>query len=173
MLKNFVENKIIGLVGNASLILEKNYSTHIDDNDTVLRFNRGIPTHPYQGKKFDILCCSGKPIIEDLLDQIPPNVIILYGKDLQNKYLQQLREKLNLVTKKQKASTGLLFLTHVISLKPKQINLYGFDWNKTKTYYEEEYRKRTDLVWTSHIYDNEERLIRDEYCKKYNIRIFE
>jgi hypothetical protein len=166
-------NKIVGLVGNASSLLHKDHSQHIDSNDLVCRINRGIPTDKVQGKKFNYLFCSGKNLINDIKKEIPSEVKIIFNNEIINEINLDLRSKLDLKTKKQQPSTGLLALSYIIEQNPKVINLYGFDWLKTKTYYEEQYYKKNDIVWNAHNFKQEEKLIRDYYCKNYDIRIFE
>jgi hypothetical protein len=174
MNKNNFTDKVVGLVGNASLLLQKDYSKHIDNNDIVCRINRGIPTHSTQGKKFNFLFCSGHgKLINDILDKIPDNVKIIYANEINNDLKLDLQKKLNIKNKKQKPSTGLLALAYIINKNPKCINLYGFDWKKSKTYYEEEYYKKNSIIWNAHDFNEEEKLVKEYYSKKYDIRIFE
>lgn len=170
---NFTD-KVVGLVGNASLLFQKDYSAHIDANDTVCRINRGIPISSTQGKKFNVLFCSGHGnLIYDLKKIIPDDVKIIYRHEIDTDILVNLQRKLNCRTKKQKPSTGLLALVYILNENPKCINLYGFDWKKTKTFYEEEYYKKDNIIWNAHDFNKEEKLIKEYYSKNYEIRIFE
>lgn len=166
-------DKNIAIIGNAESLLQQNYSQEIDKNDIVCRINRGIPIFPQQGKKFNCLFYTNENLISDLIKSIPDNVYMINTSIIDNNLKSTLKQKLNLITKKQKPSTGFLIISYVITFVPKQINIFGFDWKKTRTFYEKDYYNTNDIIWNSHNFLEEEKIIREIYCKNNNCKIYE
>jgi hypothetical protein len=149
----YFENKTIAVVGNAESIFEKNFGNDIDSHDIVVRFNKGyIKNENSQGRKTDIWA-SSLYIDEINLKKIFPDI----------KYVIWLSPKLSLIKKysfkffrkmtiyplykwyslynkiaRNRPTSGAMLLDYLIkSTKYKKIDIYGFDFFKTNTFYNE------------------------------------
>jgi hypothetical protein len=168
-----LNNKSVAIIGNANSLLSQNYADDIDRHDIVCRINRGVPLYTEQGTKFNILFYSNDNLIADLKNHIPDTVCKIHTNMIDPEFTKILKKKLELKTKKEKPSTGLLVISYIISLNPKQISLFGFDWKKTKTFYEETFYNKSNIDWKSHSFEKEKQLILHEYNDKHNFKIFE
>lgn len=65
---------------------------------------------------------------------------------------------------KKKPSTGLKVIDYILSLQPKEITLYGFDFNQSRTWYE----TRTDQP---HDFEGENRYVQNLISKHTNMRL--
>lgn len=166
-------NKTVAIIGNSESLFQQNYGHEIDNHDIVCRINRGIPIFPAQGKKFNCLFYTNENLISDLIKLIPKNVYKINTNIIDDNLKLILKQKLNLVTKKQKPSTGFLVISYIIGSVPKQINIFGFDWKKTRTFYENDYYHTNNLNWNSHNFLEEEKIIREVYCKYNNCKVYE
>lgn len=197
-------NSPISIVGNATSLLNSNYGSLIDNN-FVIRFNYGLNFTPNaQGRKTDVLCInSDKPIIFwsghkkltfntviSMLAAKKPalkkNQIVSIEK-LVNKHnikdliilpesnVHILFEKLG---KKPSSGLSLLFLLDQIEIK--NINIFGFDFNTTKTFYNDKKIhedlnlnfKRKDKKIIPHNFDKEKDII-SSLIQKNNWRYYE
>jgi len=123
MASKWFEDKSIAIVGNASFIFERDYGKKIDSFDVVVRINKGYLdlNNKHQGTKTDVLAYNNYSMIDN---------IFFYPL----KCLEELKKKINF----DRPSTGLMIIDYVLSCNPKSINLYGFDFKKTPTYYEKD-----------------------------------
>lgn len=178
-LKKYLKNKRIAIVGNAQSIFEGN--NNIDDNDIVIRMNRGLPTlknYNVIGQKTNILALSmineytkiasrGVNIDyvlyctlknrEGAKKVYPEDRLIFYPHSNWN----ELYEVVNA-----RPSTGLMVVDFISkNFHFKEINIYGFDFMKTPTWY----NKLKHIG--KHNYCNEEKFIRNLTNKYNNIKI--
>lgn len=145
MIKWF-ENKTIAIVGNALHLFEKSLGKEIDNHNVVVRINKGYLNlnKKCQGIKTDVLSYNNYAMIDRHLDLVKDMKLIHMSEKFRTKkmiegiffyplnYLIDLKKKLS----HDRPSTGLMIIDYIISCNPKSINLYGFDWKETPTYYE-------------------------------------
>jgi len=176
--------KKINVVGNAHSLFEKNYGELIDQNP-VIRFNYLESLDPRcQGTRWDWMATSNpreikkwnnKPITFDkflftvwaekekrYLDYRTWKDIPVYT--IPDEIWQECQEK----TKK-RPSSGILVIYTLHKLGIEDVNIFGFDWKETKTYYND---SKTDLSESNfHDYDDEKniclRLIEKNNWKLY------
>ncbi len=167
-IEKFLSNKSVAIVGNARSIFDKNFGNDIDNHDVVVRFNRGFPENiESQGSKTDILilaCELTKKEIEIYNPKYVINRLACYSNPtklhFEKSYLNEISKGLNA-----NASSGLLSIEWCLKNNVKSIDLYGFDFEKTPTYYNPEGYK------TKHNYSSEEeRILR--YQEEGKLKIF-
>lgn len=135
-IKDFIKGKRVAIVGNALSIFDKQNGILIDSYDIIIRFNYGFIKNPEsQGTKTDIhiLAVNLKPEEYNLLNAKfrlnrsrichNPCRTILWAdrKRLMNNFKQ--------------ASSGFIAIDLCLSSKASEIALFGFDFNKTMTFY--------------------------------------
>ena len=148
--QEIVYQKKIALIGNASSIFDYENGRKIDECDVVVRMNAGFIKKPdSQGKRTDILALSLALKVGDIINEFDPRLVIWATskrklmpqeyKNIKNFKLVlhpllvwfKLRFKLNART-----STGAILANYLANYcNPKNIELYGFDFFKTKTFY--------------------------------------
>ena len=143
-------SKPLSIVGNAESIFQNSYGELIDQNDTI-RFNRTeIINTKSQGAKWDYLVSSEINTFEQYNNQNPKFHSLIFSPT---------QRKFNYKVKKAKfktrlcilplfqseelqrimdapPSTGLQILYYLDYIKNKQVNIFGFDFKKTPTFYE-------------------------------------
>jgi hypothetical protein len=154
-MKNWFENKTVAIVGNAESISKKHYGKDIDAHQVVVRINRGLlcctkinHTKDSFGIKLDVWMFNlYNRNIRLFYDNIKHKLI------KQNFYKMQMNEDLNndnfdfsypgeyyMDLKKhflpKNPSTGLRALDYVSKCNPSLVNVYGFDWKETPTFYD-------------------------------------
>jgi len=148
MASKWFEDKSIAIVGNASFIFERDYGKKIDSFDVVVRINKGYLdlNNKHQGTKTDVLAYNNYSMIDRHLDLVKNFKLIHMSEKFRKlkmidniffyplKCLEELKKKINF----DRPSTGLMIIDYVLSCNPKSINLYGFDFKKTPTYYEKD-----------------------------------
>lgn len=160
--KDFLKGKSVAIVGNAKSLFSECYGNEIDSHDVVIRFTHGYITEPEkQGSKTTILISA---------EELEPNRI----KEYNPKFIINRRQLINngtpfYFTNKDKdycrlglgkpASSGYLAID-LCDYCDCQIDLYGFDWERTPTFYNPE------GYITDHNYPSEELKIRIEYNVK-------
>lgn len=137
-LKNFIKNKTVAIVGNSSKILEKTQGAEIEKHDIVIRFNKGFPQGKPKalGKRTDILflACTLSNLELKIFNatytvkrsNLCQNVC---NFDLSSLDRRQLKQGSAL------PSTGFVAINFALSANAKSIDLYGFDFFKSPTYY--------------------------------------
>lgn len=145
-LKPWLHNSSVAIVGNARSMLSKGYGQEIDAHDIVIRFNKGFPKEEV-GYKTDILflACT---LSQNELGQYGSPVTIKRSKlstnntdfvlEAADRYFLRQAPTAAILTSGQsccQASTGLLAINFALSCRPKSIDLYGFDFFNTDTYY--------------------------------------
>lgn len=158
-IKEFLKGKSVALVGNAKSLFNELYGEEIDHHDVVIRFTHGYITKPEsQGTKTDILICA-ENLDPERIKEYNPKFIINRRKLIDNgtPYYFTNRDKdycrLGLG---RPASSGYLAID-LCDYCDCKIDLYGFDWERTPTFYNPE------GYITDHNYPSEELKIRIEY----------
>ena len=153
----FLHGKSVALVGNAQSIFDTAHGKAIDAHDVVIRFNRGFITAPVaQGSKTDILFLACELTAEELQRfgakfTINMSSITQCGDiTLDDIYRCRYRKKYDVYP-----STGMMAIKICITAGAKSIDLYGFDFEKTPTFYNPE------GYVTHHDYNTEEIIVRD------------
>jgi hypothetical protein len=149
-LKDLLKDKSVAIVGNSEKILSQSFGDEIDSHDIVIRFNKGIPRNKIaQGTKTTLLflACT---LTKEELKEYSPLYTIRRSKLSENKCDFQLSstERLQFIQEANKvrrgmkkatsqASTGFIAIQFVLSTQYKKLDLYGFDFFKSPTYYNE------------------------------------
>jgi hypothetical protein len=153
-IKDYIKNKRVAIVGNAKSIYDKDYGQEIDDHDIIIRFNRGFPTKPEsQGTKTDIIILACELTIDEKMQyKAMYSINRSHNTKCGNYTIQNIdRQRLRNAIGKQPSSG---FMAIDLCLEAKSIDLYGFDWGETPTYY------NPDGYITQHNYDREKQLIK-------------
>ena len=137
-IKNLIRNKSVAIVGNSTKILEKTQGAEIDKHDVVIRFNKGFPSLNPQalGKRTDIAflaCTLSNKEVQEFGDaytirrsSLCQNICNFNLSSLDRRQLKQGGAQ---------ASTGFVAINLALSAGAKNIDLYGFDFFKSRTYY--------------------------------------
>lgn len=146
-LTDFMQGRSVAIVGNSSTILTKNQGREIDAHDVVIRFNKGFPSDIVGHKTTALwLACTLTP--EELRS-------FHAACTIKRSNLCNNRCDFNLATsdrtrfaqvpseyrrtqypgRQSQASTGFLAVQHALSTECKSIDLYGFDFFRSDTYY--------------------------------------
>lgn len=152
-LRNLVKNKTVAIVGNAKSIFDKKNGKEIDNHDIIIRFNRGFITKPEsQGRRTDILILAVNLNLDEK-SAFKSQYYVNRSKKttcgsitIENKFRADLKEIIG-----KQPSSG--FMAIKLCDQAKIIDLYGFDFGKTKTFYNPE------GFITPHDYDKEHQLI--------------
>lgn len=184
-MQDWFKNKSVAIVGNSESLFTKNQGLEIDSHDIVCRINRGIiiidPSH--QGNKTDIWAYGVAAFVEDLFKSYKKiRTIHLSHKKRKSKIegfklkqwerhpytdfyipIDQIQNLYNSFGY-DRLSSGLLLLNYIDSCSPKNINLYGFDWKKTSTWYFHEFE-------TVHKWDEEKDFIQKHFLNKQYINL--
>ena len=147
-LKKLLKEKNIAIVGNSETIFNKQNGSDIDNHDIIIRFNRGfIKDKECQGSKTDLLFLAASLTNEEI-KQFSPKYTIKRSRYCTSKCDFELRvsdraqfaQVPNKETARQKlaksqASTGFLAIQFVLSTNYKNLDIYGFDFLKSRTFY--------------------------------------
>lgn len=139
-LKNLVKNKSVAIVGNSSKILEKTKGAEIDNHDIVIRFNKGFPSRKPEalGTRTDILflACT---LTNNELNEFADAYTVRRSKLCQNvcNFDLTAQDRRQLKQGGAQPSTGFVAINFALSAGAKSIDLYGFDFFKSPTYYNE------------------------------------
>ena len=162
-----ITGKRVAIIGNAKSIFDKKSGKDIDSHDFIIRFNCGfIKDNESQGSKTDMLMLARDMDKKDILlynskwvvnrsrhynneaDYIVPNIDRSRMRDILNA----------------QPSTGFMAIDLCLYANAKSIDLYGFDFEKTPTFYNPEGYQ------TQHKYSNEEKIVL-EYAKEGLVNI--
>lgn len=150
-MNEWFDDKTIAIVGNAKSLFDKKYGDEIDSHDVVIRINRGLEicTNPRlrisHGGKVDVWCFNLYRSLENF-DRVMKNRIPQHYKKLQMNYEpystkfdssmseDAIKEILHIFAPK-KTTTGFRILHYMTKFNPASVNVYGFDWKETPTYY--------------------------------------
>lgn len=151
-----ITGKSVAIVGNAKSLFDKKYGEEIDNHDVVIRFNKGFPNNKEsQGEKTTIVmlaCEISKPDREFYKAKYIITRSKFYENNadfvISNKDRYLLAEKLG-----SQPSTGFIAIDMCLTAGAKSIDLYGFDFEKTPTFYNSEGYK------TQHDYKKEKEIV--------------
>jgi len=157
-IKQHIEGKSVAIIGNARSLFDKEYGEAIDGHDFVIRFNKGFITKPEsQGTKtsFLILAC---PMEKEQIDSFNAEFVAnrsassSYGNKVPYTLGNQERNDMKNYIGAQ-PSTGFMAIDISLAFGAKSIDLYGFDWEKTPTFY------NPDGYKTLHNYQKEQEIL--------------
>jgi uncharacterized protein with von Willebrand factor type A (vWA) domain len=142
-------DKKVAIIGNAQTIFSRQNGGVIDKNDAVVRINRGaVLDVACQGKRTTHVCLSLLMEAEELAAMHPTGKIIWMTPkraELREDFIEQVRPlfyprkmwwKLFYKLDQHRPSTGMMTIDLIFACAPKQISLYGFDFKKSKTFYD-------------------------------------
>lgn len=143
----------LNIVGNSTKLLSSYYGSLIDKNTTI-RFNYGAIFQPeHQGTKNEILIYTSKDILIFWLGKyktIPFNKLLCIPTTENKSRIIKIFCKKNNVDSSfidpnnflqiknslgRKPSSGLSILSLLDAISFPRVSIFGFDWNKTSTYY--------------------------------------
>ena len=153
---DYLKGKRVALVGNAQSIFGTHHGFEIDRHDVVIRFNRGFITDPEaQGTRTDVLFLATELNIDEKLQFRAKYYVNRSANTTCGDYTisNDDRARLKAWIGKQ-PSTGFMAID-ICRECGCEIDLYGFDFNASGTFYNPPDYK------TWHDFDTEERLVRD------------
>ena len=159
-IKSFLKDKSVAIVGNAKSLFNESFGKEIDNHDIVIRFTHGYVTKPEsQGSKTTILI-SAENLEKSRIKEYNPRYIInrrqLIDNGTEFYFTNKDKDRCRLGLGRP-ASSGFLAIDLCDKAGCKKIDLYGFDWERTPTFYNPE------GYVTDHNYPSEELKIRIEY----------
>lgn len=159
-IKSYLEGKSVAIVGNAQSLFDESYGHEIDNHDIVIRFTHGyISNTKAQGTKTNILI-SAEELEPKRIKAYNPKFIInrrqLIGNGTPYYFTNKDKDRVRLGLGNP-PSSGILAVDLCDASGCKEIDLYGFDWERTKTFYNPDWYK------TEHNYSSEEMKIRIDY----------
>lgn len=148
-LKDYVADRSVAVVGNASSLLEARFGSQIDGEGVVVRLNKGFVRDPdAQGARTDIVSLSPEVTAEEIDSQFAPDLICLLTPKLRHLHLTRADQVRRVVFypfwawSKDRAligrrpSSGFMMISWLLRLDlAGRITLYGFDFGQTGTYY--------------------------------------
>lgn len=164
--KAFLKDKRVAIVGNAESIFSKNNGSKIDEFDVIIRFNKGFITKPEsQGTRTDIIIMACELTQKERKSYNAKyyinrmnrfhNPTPLHFKNVDIKYISK-------DIKDARASSGFIAINLCIEAEAKSIDLFGFDWEATPTFYNPKDYK------TLHNYADEKDLVFNKFNVKVN-----
>ena len=162
-----IYGKRIAIVGNAASLFDTTYGHEIDNHDFVIRFNKGFITKPIsQGSRTDLVILA--------LTLTPEELASYHARFVANRsrfYNNKTKYQIPDVERGRMASflgaqpsTGFIAIDMCLYYDAAQIDLYGFDFEETKTFY------NSDDYVTQHRYDREKNIVH-EYEKAGFLKI--
>lgn len=153
---DFIRGKSVAIVGNAKSLFSTRYGEEIDSHEVVIRFNKGfIYDKNAQGTKTDILILACI-LRDDERKGFHAKYVINRSRSYQNPVnftiSNEDRARLKNILGSQ-PSTGFMAIDMCLYAEAKSIDLYGFDWEDTPTFYnpanyqtQHDYPKEKDIV---------------------------
>jgi len=193
-MKSWLDNKTVAVVGNSQSLFNMKHGSDIDSHDVVIRINRSASicfkdTYPNldltHGTKTDIWAFSFADTMKSPLNKNYEKVEYLIQMNsksknkvehpfrfdcIENSEIIELRKNLNELyddeVENYAPSTGLRVLNHVEKYFPDKVDVYGFDWKETPTFYD--IKKRTRKLEMPHeTHHNHNYFLEMKYCKQF------
>lgn len=167
-IKDSIKGKSVAIVGNAQSIFEVNNGDKIDAADFVIRFNRGFITKPEsQGTKTDMVILACLPTEEEIksygakfiVNRSKSYINPMAQYTIGNKERARLRDRIG-----KQPSSGFMAIDLCLTAGAKSITLFGFDFGKTQTFYND------PNYITQHDYNTEEKIVLD-YVKNGLVKV--
>ena len=152
-----INGKRIAIVGNAKSIFDKKNGDDIDNHDFVIRFNKGFICDPKsQGIKTSLLILAC-PLEECLAKSFHSKYIANRSKSYRNMYADFTINNTERAIMKEgigsQPSSGFMAINICLSFGASHIDLYGFDWEATPTFYNDpnyvtlhDYNKEHEII---------------------------
>lgn len=150
-LQELCEGKSIAIVGNAQSLLDMNLGEEIDSHDIVVRINQSVSSQKHIldriGHKCDIYTASGTGMVPVRFHKTTVPKLCFYmttlNRDSALDYFHFFPEEMWYTLQKElnagkdiRPSTGLMTIYMILNAtKFKSLNIYGFDFWETKTFY--------------------------------------
>lgn len=139
-----LDGKSVAIVGNAASLLAHAHGALIDGHDVVVRMNMGFPVDPAaQGTRCDLWCFSNYRATLQAPDGfVAPRSVWMSPKFRDWRggidccfypiaWWRALRDRLGA-----RPSVGAMTIDLVSRAKPREVTVIGFDFNRSKTFYE-------------------------------------
>ena len=152
-----IRGRRVAIVGNAKSIFDTKYGAEIDSHEFIIRFNKGFCAKPEsQGTKTTMLMCGCTLSNQELLT-FKARYVVNRSRNYFNVTPFTIstpdRDKLKNLLGSQ-PSTGFMAIDVCIYFGAKSIDLYGFDWEATPTFYnpidyktQHDYPQEKDIVF--------------------------
>ena len=148
-LADYIGDRSIAVVGNASSLLATQLGTQIDAEGVVVRLNKGfVRDQGAQGKRTDIVSLSPEVTAEEIETRFSPDLICLLTPKLRHLHLTRADQLRKVVFYSfsnwsrdraligRRPSSGFMMISWLLRLGfDGRITLYGFDFGATDTYY--------------------------------------
>lgn len=174
-MKEWFDGKTVAIIGNAQSLFGKTYGNEIDSHDVVIRINRGIETCfnnkdvVSHGKKLDVWVFNLYRTLEyfdtQAISQIQQpykrlqmNYTPILGK-IDSTISQEAQNEIVGMFSPKKVTTGFRILHYMTKFNPSSVDVYGFDWKETPTFYIK-HKSAADL---SHDYKREKQYCAQQY----------
>lgn len=150
-MNEWFDGKTIAIIGNAKSLFDKTYGSEIDSHDVVIRINKGLEVCSQSqhlnshGKKVDVWCFNLYNSLETFDTHMKKKLPQTYKRLQMNYSLDRIKfdstisekaiTEIKDMFKPKKVTTGFRILHYISKFNPKSVNVYGFDWKETPTYY--------------------------------------
>lgn len=171
-------DRTVAVVGNAASLSGTTLGKSIDSNDVVFRFNSGaiVQERTARGARTDFAVLSPPHKWQHVIKQLPSSVNILHVTNSArgNSTYIKTPKKLNDALWKRmgrKPSSGAMTVNFILSSScpVKQLTVFGFDWKRTPSFYENMQAPLTPNN-EKHNYANEEAWFK-KLCKAGKLQI--
>lgn len=135
--KDFIKGKSVAIVGNAKSIFDNRFGAEIDVHDVVIRFNKGFITDKKaQGSKTDVLILACDLTLDEKASYEAKFYVNRSKKTKTGELtISDERRRVFRTILGAQPSTGFLAVDLSMMAGAERIDLYGFDFEKTPTFY--------------------------------------
>lgn len=172
-MKRWFSGKTVAVIGNAKSLFDTNHGRDIDAHDVVVRINLGGLLRwndRSHGTRLDVLAFSrhklAKRVIRFGIECELPNIDqMLYlptedsgdlpedhpASTYPRSWYSELCERLGMFSE-QKPSTGLMLLDYLDRCECDSIDVYGFDWKQTPSFYNDRSKSGVHLFQLERVF---------------------